>query len=87
MERNERMDKVEENLQFLSDSLVEQRRAQMKSDARMEARFKRSQAQMEQIEKHLKHITQLTRIVFENLEFLGEKAEETSKRLRRKAIK
>ena len=77
MEHNERMNRVEQNLQFLSDSLVEQRRAQMKNDARTEARF-------EQIEKHLKHITQLTGIVFEDLEFVGEKAAETGKRLKRK---
>ena len=91
MENNGRMDKFEENLKFLSDSLVEQRRAQMKNDARAEARFEKSEARFEKseahlafMEKHLRHLTQLVGIAYDDLEFIGEKAEETSKRLKRK---
>ncbi len=85
MENNERMDKFEENLKFLSDSLVEQRRTQMKTDARGEARFEKSEAHIAFMEKHLRHLTQLVGIVYDDLEFIGEKAEETSKRLNRKS--
>lgn len=83
MEHNEWVDKVEENLKFISDSLAEQRRGQMKSDARTEARFEKSEAHLAFMEKHLRHLTQLVGIVYDDLEFIGEKAEETSKRLRR----
>ena len=97
MEHNERMDKVEENLKFLSDSLVEQRRAQMKNDARAEARFEKSEARFEKsearfekseahiafMEKHLRHLTELVGLVYDDLEFIGEKTQETSKRLKR----
>ena len=83
MEHNERMDKVEENLKFLSDSLVEQRRAQMKNDARAEARFEKSEAHIAFMEKHLRHLTELVGLVYDDLEFIGEKTQETSKRLKR----
>ena len=84
MENNGRMDTFEENLKFLSDSLVEQRRAQMKNDARAEARFEKSEEHLAFMEKHLRHLTQLVGIAYDDLQFVGEKAEETGKRLNRK---
>ena len=84
---NEKFASVEEALKYIADSQAQSEWLRKKSEIEHRARQEKFEEESKRIwlrtKKHLDHITKLTGIVFEDLEFQNEKLNDAGKTLSR----
>lgn len=83
-EFNERFESVEQALKFITDSQAKSEWLKKQDEAKSRARFDEIEENLRRVTQQLHHITKLTGIVFEDLEFQNKKLVEAGDILSKK---